>query len=113
MHWLNSNPHYVLLAAGALAGILAGCLVAWLARRPWIWGVALSLLPVGAVVAGVMWTLANTTGREKLVAVVLAIFGFFTLAPFIVILWIAIAVGAILRARRAYRVLNRTFADPR
>lgn len=96
---LRFNPQYVLIPGGALAGILLGWLIARVARRPAVSGGVASLLPVGVVVAVIVVILVTTTGINWLIAVAVGFYGFFALAPFLVALWITIAVVGSWRAK--------------
>lgn len=96
---IRFNPQYLLMPGGALAGILLGWLIVRVTRRHAVSGAVVSLLPVGGVVAIIMVILMTTTGMDSLIAVAVGYYGFFALAPFLVALWITIAVVGSLRAK--------------
>jgi ABC-type arginine/histidine transport system permease subunit len=95
---LKQNPQFILIAGGGLAGIVLGWLIARRVRRPVIAGLVVTLLPVGGVVAAIVVILMTAKGQEALAVLAVAYFGFLALTPFLVALWITIA---IVRGRRA------------
>ena len=95
---IKSDRRYVLIPGGALAGIVLGCLIAWVARRPMIAGTVVSLLMVAGGVAGVVkFFMTATTGWEVFGAMIVAVLAFSALAPFLVALWVTIAIVRSLR----------------
>jgi hypothetical protein len=96
---IRSDPRYVLIPGGALAGLVLGLLIAWLAWRPVLAGTVVSLLPVaGAVAFLVMFSMAATTGFVVFGVPILAVLIFSALAPFLVALWVTVVIVRSLRA---------------
>jgi hypothetical protein len=94
---IKSDPRYILIPGGVLAGVILGWVIARVARRPVVAGGIVTLLPISWEL--VTYILMHKTNSHT--AFIVGFFSFYAFVPFLVAFWITISVVCNSRDRSA------------
>ena len=91
---IDNNPQFVIAGVAAIVGFVLGLVLGATTKRTGSWGLGLTLLGPGLVVAAVIYLFQADSGRAAMAGLMIGYFGIFATVTFIPALWIGIGLGA-------------------